>query len=260
MSARARAHSTGRPPSKGSTGRQSPGRTRFIGILLILLSLISVVACCLTFALWLPNDRDHYDDYRAARACPAHPTARVRKNCLSTWHFAVVKTATENAGKTRRHEVTLKGEGSWRGVVDFEDTGPLFKRLKPGEQVTATVWRRDIVVLSRGGVRQDTSDAPRDALPIYAALGTLAGLVAVQACVYGVIRLARPRSYRLFAWFPYGGWMIAVILLSCLVAGITAMSTGIPWWIVPPAVPVMAGLVVWGLGLLLPLRRRRPTT
>ncbi|MFF0110522.1 hypothetical protein [Streptomyces hirsutus] len=35
----------GRPPSEGRAGRRSPGRTRFTGVLLIVLSLIPAAAC-----------------------------------------------------------------------------------------------------------------------------------------------------------------------------------------------------------------------
>lgn len=80
---------------------------------------------------------------------------------------------------------------SWRGTVAFGDAGPLLEQLAPGDQVTATAWRRDIVVLSKNGVRQNTSEAPRDELQMNAALGVL---VAAQTFVFGAVRLARPRA------------------------------------------------------------------
>jgi hypothetical protein len=139
--------------------------------------------------------------------------------------------------------------------VDFEDSGPVFEQLKPGDQVTATVWRRDIVALGKGGLRQHTNEAPRDALQMNAALGTLAGLFAALAFVFGAVRLARPGPTSL-TWYPFGGWMFATIPIAGIGVGATVMSTGIPWWYVPPAVPVVACLVAWASGLLLPLERR----
>lgn len=53
--ARARTHSTGRLSSKDGADRWSPGRARFMGVLLVLLSVISAAACYLVFSCrgWL---------------------------------------------------------------------------------------------------------------------------------------------------------------------------------------------------------------
>ncbi|WP_201778811.1 hypothetical protein [Streptomyces sp. 150FB] len=252
------AHSTGRPAKKDGAGRQSPGRTRFGGALLILLSLMFAVLCYLAFAVWLPSEGAHYRDYQAAESCPARATARAREDCLSTPRLTVARTAIEDTGKTHKYEVTLKDEDPRPVVVDFEDPGPLFERLKAGDHVTATVWHRDIVVLDKSGVRQNTDEAPRDSLQLVAAYGTLAGLFAAQAMVFGAVRLVRPGSYKLFAWNPYGGWMFAIILVTGLVVGVGARFIGIPWWYVPPAVPVVAYLFTWWAGLTYPRLRRRP--
>ncbi|MFF2134061.1 hypothetical protein ACFVW1_53915 [Streptomyces olivochromogenes] len=60
------------------------------------------------------------------------------------------------AGKSSSYQATLTDRDSWRGTVSFGDPGPLLERLAPGDQVTATAWRRDIVMLSKNGVRQNT--------------------------------------------------------------------------------------------------------
>ncbi|MCT9114165.1 hypothetical protein N4G69_53555 [Streptomyces mirabilis] len=78
--------------------------------------------------------------------------------------------------------------------MSFGDAGPLLEQLAPGDQVKATAWRRDIVVLSKNGVRQNTSEAPRDELQMNAAIGVLAALVAAQTFVFGAVRLARSRA------------------------------------------------------------------
>ncbi|WP_326610877.1 hypothetical protein OIE62_20570 [Streptomyces scopuliridis] len=203
-----------------------------MGVLLILLSLIPAVLCYVAFAVWLPSDRERYRDYQAAEPCPAHATPQVESNCLSTWRFTVVKTVIKG-GKGSSYEATLKDEGSWRGVVDFGDPGPLLERLEPGDRVTATVWRRDIVSLNKDGVRQNSSDAPRDELQMNAAIGTLAGLVAAQAFAFGAVRLVRPCGYEPFTWNPYGKWLLITSIVACFAVGLPAVWIGITWWTVP---------------------------
>lgn len=228
-------HGMDRPPSKGGADRGSPGRARFMGVLLILLSLIPAVLCYFAFAAWLPSDRDRYRDYLASEPCPARATGvQAASDCLSSWRFTVVKTVVEN-GKPSSYKATLKDEESWRGVVDFGDPGPLLEMLEPGDRVIATVWRRDIVVLSKDGVRQSSAVAPRDELQMNAAVGTLAALVAAQAFAFGVARLAGPRDYEPFTWNPYGRRLLITSVLTCFAVGLPAVWIGIPWWTVPAA-------------------------
>ncbi|WP_438303211.1 hypothetical protein ACSHXN_14480 [Streptomyces sp. HUAS TT11] len=213
-----------------------------MGVLLILSSLIPAVLSYLVFATWLPSDRERYRDYQAAEPCPAHATAQAARGCLSTWHFTVV-TTVDKSGKPSKYEATLKGADSWRGVVRFGNPGPLLERLKPGDRVTATVWHRDIVVLSKDGVRQNSSEAPRDELQMNAAVGMLAALVAVEAFVFGSVRLVRPRDYEPFTWNPYGAQLLIISAVACFGVGLPAVWIGIPWWTVPLLVLCAAGLM-----------------
>ncbi|MCX4643600.1 hypothetical protein [Streptomyces sp. NBC_01446] len=239
--ARATAQSVGGLPGKGGARRRTPGWTRFMGVLLILLALISAVLCYIAFSWWLPSDRDRYRDYVAAEPCPARATAQMRKDCLSTWHFTVVKTVIKNGGRTSTYKATLKDGHSWQGVVDFGDPGPLLERLETGDRVTATVWRRDIVVLSKDGVRQDSSEAPRDELQMNAAMGMLAAFFAAQALAFGAVRLVVPRAYAPFTWDPYGRRLLFTSIAVCFGVGLPAVWIGIPWWTVPAlGLPAMA--------------------
>ncbi|CAL9560562.1 hypothetical protein [Streptomyces sp. Tu 3180] len=244
--ARARAHSADELPGKGGAGRRSPGRARFMGVLLILMSLVPAALCYAAFAAWLPSDRERHRDYRAAGPCPVHATVQVGSDCLSTWRLTVVKTVVRT-GKNPTYEATLKDGDSWRGVVGFGDPGPLLERLEPGDRVTATVWRRDVVALSKDGVRQNSSDAPRDELQMNAAFGMLAALVAAQAFAFGAVRLARPRAYEPFTWNPYGRRLLITSVAVCFGVGLPAVWIGITWWTVPavgvPVVVCAAGLM-----------------
>ncbi|GED89032.1 hypothetical protein TNCT6_61170 [Streptomyces sp. 6-11-2] len=254
MTARAMAHSAGRQPNKDSASRKSPGRTRFTGVVLILMSSALAVLCYLAFTAWLPSNGEQLQGYRAAGPCPAQATAQVQENCLSTWQITVVKTE-ETGTRFHLYEATLKDEDSWQGVVSFTDQRPLSERLEPGDQVTATLWRRHIVVLDKDGVEQNTSDVPRDELQMNAALGMLAALLAAQMLVFGAVRLVRPGSHEPFTWDPYGARILLTIFGACFGVGLLALWVGIPWWFVPPAVLVACAAVT----LYPPMRRRPPT-
>ncbi len=218
-----------------------------MGVLLILLSLIPAAACYLVFSWWLPSDTERYQDYRAAEPCSSRATEQGQTDCLSTWHLTVAKTVNRTSGRNSSYEATLTYRHSWRGTMSFGDPGPLLERLVPGDQVMATAWRRDIVVLSKDGVRQNTSEAPRDEVPMNAAIGVLAALVAAQAFVFGAVRLARPRDYEPFSWNPYGKRVLITIIAACFGVGLPAAWIGIPWWPLPavatPVVVCAAGLM-----------------
>jgi hypothetical protein len=113
MTARTMAHSTGRLANGDSA--QSSARTWSTGVLLITLSLILAGLCCLAFAVWLPTDRERYQDYQAAEPCLAHATAQ--KDCLSSQPFTVTKTGSEEVKGGRRYEqvwrTTTSGGELW---------------------------------------------------------------------------------------------------------------------------------------------------
>ncbi|MGW1047332.1 hypothetical protein [Streptomyces sp. NPDC002547] len=241
---------------KDAPDRKSPGRVRLTGLGLIALSLMWAVLSYLTFTVWVPDQQERYEHYRAAEPCPAQASAQevAAKDCLTTWHFTVTKVESTFTGKVTAYEAALKGKGadSWHRVVRFSDSGPLFDKLRRGDEVTATGWRRDIVVLSKDGVRQNTSDVPRNEHQGNAALGILAALLAAQSLVFGTARLARPTGYAPFVWEPYGRWLTFTNLIVAVGVGVTSVWLSIPWWSVLVTVPV----VVCSVMVRLLLRRR----
>ncbi|MEU8559743.1 hypothetical protein AB0C80_38170 [Streptomyces anthocyanicus] len=228
------------------TDGRSPGRARRTGVLLILLALASAAACWLTFARWLPSDGERYQDYRAAEPCSSDALSRGDTDCLSTWHLTVQKTENRTAGKESVHDATLTYRDSWRRTVHLDGSGPLLERLVPGDRVTATAWRGEIMVLGKDGVRQDTLEAPRDELQMNAAAGVLAGLLAAQCLVFGVVRLVRPLDHEPLTWEPYGRWLLFGLVGVSFAVGLSAVWTGLPWGTVPlVAVPLAACVALW---------------
>ncbi|MFH9606147.1 hypothetical protein [Streptomyces sp. NPDC017448] len=243
-------------PDGNGAARRPPGRVWFMGVLLILLSLTSAAASSVVFSWWLPSDQSRYQEYRAAEPCSVRAIEKEQTDCLKTWRLTVEKTVNKSGGKSSSYEATLTDQDSWRGTVSFGDPGPLLERLKSGDQVTATLWRRDIVVLSQDGVGQNTSEAPRDEVQMNAAAGVIAALVAAQLFVFGAVRLVRPYDHDPFVWKPYGRRLLVTIVAVCFAVGLAAVWTGIPWWCVPAvSVPIVVGTAV-----MTHPRSRRTTT
>ncbi|MFE9120982.1 hypothetical protein [Streptomyces sp. NPDC007172] len=234
------------------------GRIRLMGAGLAVLAGVWAVLSCLAFTVWAPGEQAQYEDYRAAEPCAVGATAAevAAKDCLVTWHFTVTETKAVHRGKTTSYRVSLKAEddGSWQGSVWFGDSGPLFDELHRGDEVTATDWRRDIVVLSRNGVRQNTSAAPRDELQANIAVGVVAALFAAQSLAFGAVRLVRPAACAPFVWEPYGRWLVCANAGVGVVVGLASVWLGVPWWTVLVTLPAGVCAVLAYL-----VRRRRRT-
>ncbi|MGW5495784.1 hypothetical protein [Streptomyces olivaceoviridis] len=227
---------------KGSPDRKPVSRVRLVGVALVVLSLTGAVLSYLTFTVWVPGRQERYEHYRAAEPCPAQAAAQevAAQDCLVTWHFTVTKAESTFTGKVTVYEATLRDKGgdSRQRTVRFGDSGPLFDKLRRGDEVTATGWRGAIVVLSKDGVRQNTSDAPRDEHPGNVALGVLLALLAAQSLVFGAVRLARPTAYAPLVWEPYGRWLVFTDICVGVGVGAASVWLHIPWWTVLVTVPV----------------------
>ncbi|WP_344324233.1 hypothetical protein [Streptomyces macrosporus] len=215
-----------------------------MGALLTVLSLVPAVACYFVFADWLPSDIKRYQDYVAADPCPAHAPAEEWEDCLRTVSFTVKDTEVKS-GRSSSFVATLYGAPSWNGDVDFGDPGPLLEQLRPGDRVTGTVWRGDVVVISKGGVRQNSSDAPRDEPQMTAAIGTLTGLLAALGLGFGVVRLAGSRGHGLFTWRSFGKPLFFTMLITCFAVGFPALWLGLPWQAVPAVAVLAVACAAW---------------
>ncbi|MEW2285597.1 hypothetical protein [Streptomyces sp. NPDC047841] len=233
---------------KGSPDRESASRVRLTGAALIVLSLTAAALSYLAFTVWVPGQQERYEQYRAAEPCPAQasPRAAAAADCLLTGQFTVTRTESTFTGKVTVYEATLReqGDASRQTIVRFSDSRPLFDTLHRGDEVTATGWRGDIVALSKDGVRQHTSDAPRDELSGNAALGVLLALLAAQSLVFGAVRLAKPTAYAPLVWEPYGRWLAFTNIGVGVGVGAVSVWLDLPWWTVLATVPVLVGTVM----------------
>jgi len=229
-------------------------RARWSGVLLLMVSLVAAVGCALLFSMLLPYQTERYRDYAAAEPCPAGAAAKEWEDCLRTVPFTV-RDAAVDGPKGSRYTTVVYGAPFWNGELRFGDAGPLVERLEPGDRVTGTVWRGDVVLLGKGDVRQSTSEEPRDDAQMTAAVGSLAGLLAVLGAAFAVRRLAGPGGGRPSASRSFGRPLVLTAVIACFAVGYLALWLGLPWWLVPPlAVAVVAG-VAWLLR-----RYRRPST
>ncbi|MYT73400.1 MULTISPECIES: hypothetical protein [unclassified Streptomyces] len=207
-----------------------PGRNLLRGALLIVAALLSSCACYAVFAWWLPDERGLYRDYRAAVECSERTATGTGEECLREVTFTVEGTDT----RVRHLRATLRGPAPYgTTTVPFGDPGPVLEALGEGDQVTATLWRGTVVEVAYAGSRQDSSDAPRDEPQPIAAAGTLAALLAVQALVFSVVLLLRPRDPGLFVWRPFGKTLLLVSVVGCVGVGLLSVWTGLPWQVGP---------------------------
>lgn len=247
-------------PAPPEAGGGVPG-SRAAAVWPILTALVAGPACWLVFTVTLPTDIARYADYVAARPCAAAAPStagesagegageRTDEDCLRLVPAIVEATVVQEGGKSPRFDATVSTETSTylsvgparRLMVPFRDPGPLLNRLRPGDRVTATFWRGDIVVLDKDGVRQSTRDAPRDGARITAGIGTFVGLLAAMGLGMGFLGLrpADRRRARLFGWDSVGKQLGLALMLICAAAVVVVTLLDAPWWTVPAtAVPV----------------------
>ncbi|MFE2287832.1 hypothetical protein ACFXDJ_27160 [Streptomyces sp. NPDC059443] len=206
-----------------------------------MLGLVAAVCCWFVFTAWLPADVQRYADYAAARPCADGGTHmdEERAECLASVPFAVQSTVIQN-GKSPNYQATVFDGSITPRVVSFGDPGPLLSRLRSGDVVTVTIWRGEIVVLEKGGVRQSTSDAPRDEAQVTAALGTFAGLMAALGLAVGLgVGPPEHRRSRFSVWHAAAKPLALMAMLICAAAATVTLLLGVPWWVVPAtAAPV----------------------
>ncbi|MYY84876.1 MULTISPECIES: hypothetical protein [unclassified Streptomyces] len=231
--------------------------TRVLALLMIAVSLPLAAGSALVFTKWLPDDVARYEDYRASERCPSRLTPEAWwEDCLREVELTVVDTVVKSGGKSSEYTATVDGKRfhgerlhgkQFHGVLDFGDPGPLLRTLEAGDRAVGTVWRGDIVALTKDGVRQKTSDEPRDEPQMIAAAGAGLGLLAVLGLVFGTVRLLAPRHSGPFTWKGSGKGLLVTSVVATFGVGLPAVWLGLPWQFVAPVIVA----VVLGAGVLL---------
>ncbi len=230
------------PPSGDRPARRAPIGERIVGVVLVALSLLPASACHFAFTTGLPSYTERYRDYAAAEPCPAHSTAEKWEDCLRTVPLTVESTEVEKQ-KRGGYTAFLHGAPLGDEEVGFGDPGPLLERLRPGDRVTATVWRGDVVVIGKDGVRQSSSDEPRDDAQMVAAVSTLAGLLSALALGFGAVAVAR--GHRPGRWRSFGKPLLGTVVITCFAVGFLALGFGLPWWVVPIVAVSVVAYAAW---------------
>ncbi|MFC4503558.1 MULTISPECIES: hypothetical protein [Streptomyces] len=98
--------------------------------------------------------------FLAALPCTAAGAGADRADCLHTVRATVTGTVIQSSGREDTYRLELSGPAPASGSLDMGSAGPLLKRLRPGDQVSVTVWRHYATAVSQGGLTQQTNDDP----------------------------------------------------------------------------------------------------
>ncbi|MFI8255011.1 hypothetical protein [Streptomyces filamentosus] len=205
---------------------------RLVGLPLLALSLFMATGSALALADWLPSDLERYRSYTAATPCPADTTPRRADDCLRQVPYTVERAGRESAGKSQTYRAALGNGPFGNGEVDLGNPDTLAGWLSPGDRVTATVWRGEVLAVAAHDRRQTTENEPRDEPQMPAALGTAAALLAILSLLYGGVLLTG-LGYGRITWKRHVWPLTAGLFTGSLVIGFMTAWLGVPWQIVP---------------------------
>ncbi|MET9345542.1 hypothetical protein [Streptomyces termitum] len=208
---------------------------RLVGLPLLALSFFLAVGSALAFADWLPSDLERYRSYTAAAPCPADTAPRRADDCLRQVPYTVERAGRESAGKSQTYRVALKDGPFGNGEVDLGSPGELSGWLRPGDRVTATVWRGEVIDVAAHDRRRTSENEPRDEPQMPAALGTAGALLALVLLGYGGVLLTG-LGYARITWKRHVWPLIGGLFAGPLIVGLLAVWLRVPWQVVPPVI------------------------
>jgi protein involved in polysaccharide export with SLBB domain len=220
----------------------------------VLLGAVAVV-CAVWASAGLPAGVAEERAFASAAPCKGAGAVPDGADCLHTVRATVTGTVIQSSGRTQTYRLKLSGPAPASGSVDMGSAGPLLKRLKPGDQVSVTVWRSYATAVSMNGVTQGTEESPvgDPEIGTALALGALAcGTYLLGAGGYALLRARRAAERGLPAslvpWGKTAVWAALVAWLACLV--------GVMWG--GPVTVVVAWVVMLPVvGWIVAVRERR---
>ncbi|MFF9075754.1 hypothetical protein ACF1A9_26225 [Streptomyces sp. NPDC014872] len=230
-------HRISLPPEPGDVRRRTV-RRRVWGLCAALLG----VAMLLLGAAGLAIVPDLIEDEKAfgtATACTA--PSSLQDDCRRSFDATVTRTVIRDQARSSEYTLYVDGPARVPRSIDMSGSEPLLKRLRPGDNVTVTMWRDYATAVRQGKVSQETADTP-EGEPVFVCALALAVICGGAYGLYaGGTALARARRHAvrgLPATLVPRGKEAAGAALCTLPALVVGDFT---------SVPVM--LVVW-LGLL----------
>ncbi|MFF9592314.1 hypothetical protein ACF1FX_24355 [Streptomyces sp. NPDC014646] len=230
-------HRISLPPEPGDVRRRTV-RRRVWGLCAALLG----VAMLLLGAAGLAIVPDLIEDEKAfgtATACTA--PSSLQDDCRRSFDATVTRTVIRDQARSSEYTLYVDGPARVPRSIDMSGSEPLLKRLRPGDNVTVTMWRDYATAVRQGKVSQETADTP-EGEPVFVCALALAVICGGAYGLYaGGTALARARRHAvrgLPATLVPRGKEAAGAALCTLPALVVGNFT---------SVPVM--LVVW-LGLL----------
>ncbi|MEV6327860.1 hypothetical protein [Streptomyces sp. NPDC051909] len=130
-------------------------RRRLQNILVAIGGVLALLTGTVLLTIVLPQASANERAFLSATECRVTSA----RDCLRAAPFTV-ESVTIHDGKNAGGRVRLSGAGAGPAPVKFDGVSEFLKRVRPGDGVTGTVWRGEIVALSDGEGGQRTVDHP----------------------------------------------------------------------------------------------------
>ncbi|MFI7360479.1 hypothetical protein ACIBTP_42110, partial [Streptomyces avidinii] len=225
------------PPEWGTVRRRTVWR-RVWGLCAALLGIATLLlgVAGLTFLPGLIEDEKAFGTAASCTTSSSH-----QDDCLRSFDATVTRTVIKEHAKSSEYTLYLNGPAPVPRSIDMGSSEPLLKRLRPGDDVTVTLWRDYATAVRQGKSSQETADTPEGESVFTCALALALICGGAYGLYAGGTALARARRHAVRD-------LPAALVTRGKEAGGAALCT-LPAIVVGDFTSVPVMLVVW-LGLL----------
>ncbi|WP_158072104.1 hypothetical protein [Streptomyces sp. CB01580] len=96
--------------------------------------------------------------FGTATACTA--PSSLQDDCRRSFDATVTRTVIRDQARSSEYTLYVDGPARVPRSIDVGGSEPLLKRLRPGDNVTVTMWRDYATAVRQGKVSQETADTP----------------------------------------------------------------------------------------------------